>query len=128
MKKILIIEDELSYLKLLREQLVKNGYEVSEAKDGKKGLAAAKSQHPDLILLDLGMPEMDGMTVLTELRKDTYGNSAKVIILTNLDPDDKILRAVLVDKPSYYFMKSDIKLAELIEKIKEIFLSDKKEG
>jgi CheY-like chemotaxis protein len=120
MKKILIIEDELSYLKLLREQLAKNGYEVTEAKDGKKGLAAAKLTHPDLILLDIRMPEMDGMTMLTELRKDEYGQLAKVIILTNLEPDDKILKTVLVDRPTYYLMKSDIQLSELIAKIKEL--------
>jgi CheY-like chemotaxis protein len=120
MKKILIIEDELLYLKLLRDQLVNNGYEVTEAKDGKKGLAAAKSQHPDLILLDIRMPEMDGMMVLKELRKDPYGQLAKVIILTNLEPDDRILKTVLEDRPTYYLIKSDIQLSELMQKIKEL--------
>lgn len=120
MKKILIIEDDLAYLKLLNDQLYKNGYEVIEAKDGEKGLALAKFQHPDLILLDIRMPVMNGITMLDELRKDTYGKSAKVIILTNLEPDDKILQKVLEDQPTYYFVKSDIQLAELIEKIKEL--------
>lgn len=120
MKKILIIDDELSYLKVLNDQLNSNGYNPIQAKDGKEGLAIAKSQHPDLILLDIRMPEMDGMKMLTELRKDEYGKLAKVIILTNLDPDDKILHTVLVDRPTYYLMKSDIQLAELMGKIKEM--------
>lgn len=120
MKKILVIEDEPSYQKLLHNQLTEDGYEVIEAKEGKEGLSLAKLEHPDLILLDIKMPGMNGLIMLDELRKDSYGNSAKVIILTNLEPDDKILRTVLVDKPSYYLMKSDIQLTDLLKKIKDI--------
>lgn len=120
MKKILVIEDEPSYQKLLHNQLTEDGYEIIEAKEGKEGLSLAKLEHPDLILLDIKMPGMNGLIMLDELRKDSYGNSAKVIILTNLEPDDKILRTVLVDKPSYYLMKSDIQLTDLLKKIKDI--------
>lgn len=119
-RKILIIEDELSYLRLLRDQLTQRGYEVIEATDGKEGLATAKLQHPDLILLDIRMPVMNGMIMLDELRKDAYGKLAKVIILTNIEPSDRILKQVLADLPTYYLMKSDIQLAELMEKIQEL--------
>lgn len=120
MKKILIIEDELSYQKLLNDQLTLHGFEVIQTKDGKEGLAVAKLKHPELILLDIKMPVMDGITMLEQLRKDPYGKSAKVIILTNLEPDDKIIQKVLEDQPTYYLIKSDIQLAELLEKIKEL--------
>lgn len=120
MKKILVIEDELSYMRLLNDQLTENGYKVIEAKDGQEGLATAILQHPDLILLDIRMPIMNGMVMLEELRKDLYGKSAKVIILTNIEPTDRILKKVLEDLPTYYLMKSDIQLAELIGKIKEL--------
>jgi len=119
-RKILVIEDESLYLKLLHDQLMQNGLAVIEATDGKKGLAMAKLHHPDLILLDIRMPGMDGMTVLNELRKDEYGKSVKIIMLTNLEPDDAILQKVIKDQPSFYLVKSDIKLAELIGKIKQL--------
>lgn len=118
MKKILVVEDELSYLKLLRDQLVKNGFEVLEAHDGMEGLVITKHQHPDLVLLDIRMPVMNGMVMLDELRKGEWGKQAKVIILTNLEPDDKILKKVLEDKPDLYLVKSDIQLSELMTKIK----------
>ena len=120
MKKILIVEDELAYIRLLKTQLTEKGYDVSEAVDGKKGLEMAKKVNPDLILLDIRMPVMDGMTMLELLRKEEWGKKMNVIILTNLEPDDKILSSVITDEPSYYFVKSDIKLGELLEKIKDL--------
>lgn len=119
--KILVIEDELAYLDILCEQLAKNGYTVICEKDGMKGLATAKSQHPDLILLDLRIPAMDGLSVLKELRKDGYGNSVKVILLTNLEATDSIVEKVISYRPAFYLMKSDIQIAELLEKIRELF-------
>jgi DNA-binding response OmpR family regulator len=126
MKKILVIEDDFSYQKLLNDQLTKNGYEVILAINGKRGLNIAREKHPDLIILDIKMPGMDGITMLHEFREDAYGKSTNVIILTNFDPDDKILQTILVDLPYYYFIKSDIQLGELLEKIKDILLFDKK--
>lgn len=120
MKKILIIEDELAYMQLLNDQLTEKGYEIIEAKDGEEGLAIAKSQKPDLILLDITMPKMDGIEMLSKLRKDAYGKAAKIIILTNFEPDEKIIEKVLKDQPFCYLMKSDIQFSELVEKIKEI--------
>jgi two-component system response regulator (stage 0 sporulation protein A) len=83
-------------------------------------LQKAKSENPDLILLDIRMPIMDGMAVLDLLRKERKGKKAKVIILTNIEPDDKIIDAVLNDQPLYYFIKSDIKLKDLLNKIDEL--------
>lgn len=118
--KILVVEDEQSYQLLLKDQLAQSGYKVIGASDGEKGLSIAIKEQPNLILLDLRMPKMDGMTMLDLLRQDAYGKSAKVIILTNFEPDDKVLQKVVADKPTYYFIKSDIKLDDLLEKIKEL--------
>lgn len=120
MKKILVVEDELAYLKLLNSQLTEKGYTVIEAMNGKKGLEKAKSENPDLILLDIRLPVMDGMAMLAQLRKEEVGKKTKVIILTNLEPDDKIIKEVVQDQPSYYFVKSDIQFDNLFEKIKEL--------
>ena len=120
MKKILVIEDELAYLKLLESQLTKKGYEVIRAEDGKTGLDKAIKDHPDLILLDIRMPGMDGLAMLDLLRKEETGKKLKVIILTNLEPDEKIIAEVINDQPSYYFVKSDIKFNDLLDKIKSL--------
>ena len=120
MRKILIVEDELAYLKLLNSQLTQKGYQVVEAINGKKGLEAAKKENPDLILLDIRMPVMDGTSMLDLLRKEENGKKTKVIMLTNLEPDDKIIGKVVADQPSYYFVKSDIQLNDLFDKIKEL--------
>lgn len=120
MKKILVVEDELAYLKLLNSQLTEKGYTVIEAINGKKGLEMAKSENPDLILLDIRMPVMDGMAMLNLLRKQEDDKKTKVIILTNLEPDDKIIEEVVRDQPTYYFVKSDIQFNDLLEKINEL--------
>lgn len=120
MKKILIVEDELAYLSLLSDQLSKMGYTIIEAINGKVGLEKAKSEKPDLILLDIRMPVMDGMTMLDLLRKEVGGRSVKVIMLTNLEPDNKIIGEVVNGQPAYYFVKSNVKLDDLFVKIKEI--------
>ncbi len=120
MKKILIVEDELPYAKLLNAQLTQKGYKVIEAPDGAKGLEKAKIEHPDLILLDIRMPVMDGMAMLDLLRKDKSIRKTKVIMLTNLEPDDKMLTEVLEGLPTYYFIKSDIEFNDLLKKIKEL--------
>ena len=123
--KIVIIEDELAYLKLLHEQLALKGYQVIEAHDGLEGLEIIKKEKPDLVLLDIRMPKMDGMTMLDLLRKDDAGKTVKVIFLTNLEADEKILKKVVEELPLYYFVKSDTELDKLIGKIEEILLGKK---
>jgi len=120
-KKILVVEDEIPYLKILNRELTERGYKVIEAANGEKGLEQAKLENPDLILLDIKMPKMDGITMLKLLRKDEVCKKTKVIILTNFEPDKKILGGVVDDKPSYYFIKSDTKLNDLITKIDKLF-------
>ena len=120
MKKILIVEDELAYVKLLHDQLTAKGYEVVSAKDGKEGLEMAQREKPEMVLLAIRMPVMDGMTMLSLLRKSEAGKTVKVIMLTNLEPDDKIIGEVVKDQPAYYFIKSDVKLDAMLEKIQEL--------
>jgi two-component system, sensor histidine kinase ChiS len=116
MKKILIIEDEPAYVRLLRDNL--KHYELLEAKDGQEGLDLAKKVRPDLILLDIRMPVLDGLSVLKELRKDPYGKTAKVILLTNQEANSTVITRVAKDLPTYYLMKSDIRLEDLLDKIR----------
>lgn len=117
MKQILIVEDEIAYLKLLRRELTHHGYGVIEAADGKRGLDIAIRNHPDLVLLDIRIPVLNGIAVLEELRKDSWGKTAKVILLTNLEPDDETIQAIVRSQPSFYLVKSNIELDELMKKI-----------
>jgi DNA-binding response OmpR family regulator len=118
-KTILIIEDELPMLKALSDKFGLEGFEILEAKDGEEGLKTAVFKKPDLIILDIFMPVMDGKTMFEKLRQDAWGKTVPVIILTNLNPDDKTLDALMKNGPSYYFIKSKWKLEELVAKVKK---------
>ena len=119
MKKILIIEDEPSYRNLLHSELTAKGYAVVDANDGKEGYDKAITIHPDLIILDILMPGVDGITMLEELRNSKEGKLMKVILLTNLDLDSQVMERVLNAKPLFYFVKSEITPSLLIEKVEE---------
>lgn len=119
-KKILIIEDDKSLRKAIVEKLSLSGYDSAESDNGEKGLGLCLAWKPDLVLLDLLMPKMDGITVLKNLREN-FGNELPVIILTNVEQDDKLIGDVVMYQPSYYFVKSAIELDKLMEKINDIF-------
>lgn len=122
-KKILVIDDDKSLQEVLKIKLTNEGFEVAAAFNGKDGLEKALKEHPDLILLDLVMPEMTGQEMLTELHKDSWGKTASVIILTNVsDPvkmaqteEQSVGNATLFD----YVIKSDSSLDKVVEKIKQ---------
>lgn len=119
-RKILIVEDELAYAKLLHDQLIARGYDVISAKDGLEGLKLALEKKPDLILLDLIMPKVGGLKMLTTLRTFKWGESVPVFILTNVNESSEISEA-MDNKVSKYIVKSDVELENLLENIK-IFL------
>lgn len=120
MKKILVVEDEQAYLTLLHDQLVKNGYEVIDAHDGEEGLKLAVDQRPDLILLDIVMPKVDGMKMLKSLRADEWGKNVPVFILTNVNESREMTEG-MNNSVSHYILKSDMNLKDLLWSIK-IFL------
>ena len=119
-KKILIIEDEKPLLQALVEKFGREGFKVLEASNGEDGLAVALKEHPDIILLDIVMPKMDGMTVLKKLREDEWGKKAPVILLTNLSATGaNIIEGIVENEPSYYLVKSDWKIEDVVAKVRE---------
>lgn len=117
-KVVLIVEDDSHLKNALHDKLTREGFAVLEAKNGKEGLETALREHPALILLDIIMPVMDGMTMLKKLREDPWGAMARVIILTNLSDMEKTADAV--EHNSYdYLIKSDWKLEDVVEKVRE---------
>ena len=83
MYKIAIIEDDLAISQMYRFKFEAEGYEVETADNGKLGLELAKAMKPDIILLDIMMPQMNGDEMLAEMRKTDWGKKIKVVILTN---------------------------------------------
>lgn len=115
---VCIVEDEVPLLHALCDKLSREGFATLEARNGEEGLAVILREHPDLILLDIVMPKMDGMTVLKKLREDAWGKSAKVIILTNLSDMDNMSAAII--HGSYnYLVKSDWRLEDIVVRVKE---------
>lgn len=115
---VLIIEDEMDIRRLLKNKFVNGGINVLEAENGKVGLETALSHHPDVILLDILMPIMDGLVMLKELRSSEYGKDVPVIILTNLEKTKSVTESLGNDSRDY-FMKSDLApddIANLINK------------
>lgn len=118
--KILIVEDEVTLLKILADKFTLEGFQVYEAKNGEEGLARALKEHPHLILLDLLMPKMNGITILRKLREtNEWGEKVPVIIVTNLSMDDRIIREIVKTKPTHYLLKSDFKIKDVVRKVKE---------
>ncbi len=115
-KKILIVEDEESLAGALTLKLDDN-FEVLAAKNGEDGLAVALKAHPDLILLDIVMPKMDGIEMLKKLRADEWGKKVEVIVLTNLSDNEKVAE-VLDNEAFEYLVKTDTKLEDVVTKIK----------
>lgn len=120
-KKILIVEDEESMLDALTDKFTREGFtKPLTARNGEDGLAIALKERPDLLLVDILMPKMDGLTMLKKLREDAWGKTAKAIILTNLDTTDEMLGAVTLTEPSYYLLKSNWRIDDVVQKSKEI--------
>jgi len=118
--KILVIEDDNALREALVAKLHESKYTVASSVDGEEGLALALQSHPDLILLNLVLPKKDGREVLHQLRADSWGKDAPVIILTVLDADEKMLNEILAYHPAHYFIKSEWRLEDVIEKVKEL--------
>lgn len=119
---ILIAEDEPFLLKVLAETFEQAGFQVFRAPDGEVALQLATANHPQICVLDIMMPKMDGLTVLQRLRQDPlWGKNAIIIMLTNLTADNQILEAMAKNPPSYYFVKETMDPNQLLVKVQELY-------
>ncbi len=85
---ILIVDDEANFIEILRTKLAAAGFRVETAENGREGIQKAKALKPDLVLMDVKMPEMDGIAAVSELKRDSETKGLKVIFLTNLRESD----------------------------------------
>lgn len=122
-KTILVIDDEALVRQLYAVKFQNAGYKVLEAEDGEKGLAAALASKPDVIVLDIMMPRMDGYETLKRLRASgEWGAQAPVIVLTNneLDRGDEFA-TIDATAPAYFLMKTDVTPGDVLTKIESLF-------
>lgn len=118
-KKILIIEDEIAILEALVGKFQRSGFNVVGAQDGMDGLEKAKEEVPDLILLDILMPKMDGIEVVKHIRSDfKWGSDVPIIMLTNLSDPESVSEVAKYNVYDF-LVKTDWRLDDVVDLVKE---------
>ncbi len=118
-KTILIIEDDKFLRELIAQKLTKEGYNISEAIDGEEGIKKIESEKPDLVLLDLILPGIDGFEVLSKMKENPNLSSIPVIILSNLGQKEDVEKGLKMGAVDY-LIKAHFTPGEIIEKIKSV--------
>jgi len=123
MAKILIVDDELGMVMVIKRFLEKNDYEIVTASDGKEGLAKAQNEKPDLVLLDFMMPDMDGGDVVRALKSDSLTRNIPVIFLSafvSSTEETKDQSSVNIDDTYYPAMTKPVDLLVLLANIEDL--------
>jgi DNA-binding response OmpR family regulator len=121
-KIILIIEDDPLIVKIYSTRLKSDGYEVFSAENGEDGLRLVDEKHPDLIILDVMMPRIDGFGVLTKLRSTEATKNTPVLLYSNLAAEEEVVRAKALGATEF-IVKANISPTEMVVKIKS-YLGD----
>lgn len=117
-KKVLLVEDDPLILKMYQAKFQNEGYKVSVAEDGVHGLSMVTEEKPDIILLDIMMPQMSGIDFLKKLRATESGKNIPVLVLTNLSEKTEEQDAVSLGVKEY-LLKASLTPAEIVEKVKK---------
>lgn len=120
MHSVLIIEDDQILRDMYTDKFRGSDFDVSTASDGEDGIKKALEEKPDILLLDIAMPKVDGIGVMEKLRDDPWGKNVPIIILTNLNIDGKLLEKVIQNRPAYCLMKVGVTPLEVLDKAKEL--------
>jgi DNA-binding response OmpR family regulator len=119
MSKILIIEDDKFLRELIVKKLSDENFETEQAVDGESGLKKIKTVNPDIVLLDLILPGIDGFEVLSKMKEDSSLTSIPVIILSNLGQREDVEKGMKLGATDY-LVKAHFTPNEIVEKIKKI--------
>jgi len=119
MKKVLIIEDDPFLSGMYLKKLKLSGFEVKVAADGKDGLESIKKDRPDLILLDIVLPQMDGYEILKRLKEDKELRNIPVILLTNLGQKEEVEKGMALGAEAY-IIKAHFTPTAVVDKVKEV--------
>ncbi len=118
---IFIIEDDKFLRELISRKLVSDGFKIKEAVDGEDGLRKLQEEKPDLILLDLILPGIDGFEVLEKIKEDPITSSIPVLILSNLGQRDEIEKGLKLGAVDF-LVKAHFTPEEIVNKVKEVLL------
>lgn len=119
MSKLLLIEDDPFIREMYISKMEQEGYEVLVSEDGESAFKTIKSEKPDLILLDIVLPKMDGFTLLRKIKEDKDVKDLPVIILSNLGHKNDIKKGLSLGADEY-IVKSHYTPSEVLEKIKKV--------
>jgi DNA-binding response OmpR family regulator len=119
MKKILIIEDDPFLSEMYAAKFSQSGFEAEVAADGKEGIAKIKDKQPDLILLDIVLPKMDGFEILKKIKEDPKLKEIPVILLTNLGQKSEVEKGLALGADEY-IIKAHFTPTAVVAKVKEI--------
>lgn len=114
---VLLAEDDQALRELYAMALIKAGFEIVMAEDGEQAATFSLLQHPDVILLDIDMPHMNGHQAAEKIRSDSWGKTARIIFLTNHSDPSNVAHAVM-QKPEEYIVKAHTPIAEIINLVR----------
>lgn len=120
MAKILLVEDDPLMVRMYQRKLISDSYDVGVAVNGEEGLAKVRSFRPDLVLLDIMMPKLNGLEVLERMKSDPTTSKIPVIILTNLGGSQDDIDNGLELGAVAYLIKSAYRPDEVVKKVKEV--------
>mgnify|MGYP001565696531 CR=1 FL=1 len=118
-KKILLVEDDAAISVMYKGKLEADGFEVFAADNGATGLELARKEKPDIVMLDIIIPQLDGFSVLGELKKDPKTKNIPVIMLTNLGTNEDKAKGEKMGAVDY-LVKASLTPGKISEKIKQI--------
>lgn len=117
---VLVIEDDPAHQLALLEKLKHENIEALAASDGEEGLKLALEKHPDLILLDILLPKLNGVELLQKLRSDVWGKTARVVVLTNVGEVGENVEKMKDLAPADIFIKAETSVENVIKKVREL--------
>lgn len=117
--KVAIIEDDIAIVQMYRTKFENEGYEVATAQDGVAGLELLSNFQPDIVLLDLMMPNMNGLDMLSKLRNGPGGRDTKVVVLTNMG-DTETATKVYKMAADDYIVKAEMTPKQVAERVKAL--------
>lgn len=118
-KTILVVEDDKFLRELITRKLSEEGYTTLEAIDGEEGFKKIKEEKPDLVLLDLILPGMDGFEVLAGIKQNPQSSSTPVIIFSNLGQTEDVEKGMKLGATDY-MVKAHFTPVEIIEKVRKV--------
>ena len=121
--KILIVEDEPFLLDMYKMKFKQGGFEVISATDGEEGIRISRRENPNIILLDIMMPKIDGFEVLENLKKSSLTKSIPVLIFSNFSQKEQKEKGIALGAADY-FVKTNYTPAQVLEKVKNILIEN----